>query len=119
LSCSNEATIKTIDMNNTVTRKKDIRTTRKEMKAMGFQNIKFNTWGQSHERFSFFNPELYQEFLEGDDKTKCDWAKKFCIQITDGYKENEILSLEIDGIELLEWADRNWIDGSEQTFKLD
>jgi len=45
LYCSNEAAIKTTDMKNTVTpnRRKDIRTIRKEMKATGFQNIKFNT----------------------------------------------------------------------------
>ncbi|MDA7820473.1 hypothetical protein N9A30_05605 [Flavobacteriaceae bacterium] len=83
------------------TRKKDIRTTRKEFKAMGFQNIQFKTWGHHHERFSFFIPELYKEFLEGDDKTRCDWAKKFCLQITDGFEEEEILSLKIDGIELI------------------
>ena len=107
-------------MKNTVTpnRRKDIRTIRKEMKATGFQNIKFNTWGRSHERFSFFIPELYKEFLEGDDKTKCDWAKKFCLQITDGFEEKEILSLEIDGIKLIGWVDKKWIDGSELKFKL-
>lgn len=97
------------------TRKQDIRTTRKEMKAMGFQNIKFKTWGHSHERFSFFNPELYKEFLEGDDKTRCDWAKKFCLQITDGFEEEEILSLEIDGIELIGF-NHKWIDGSGLKF---
>ena len=106
-------------MKNTVTpkRKKDIRTIRKEMKATGFQNIKFNTWGHSHERFSFFIPELYKEFLEGDDKTKCDWAKKFCFQLT-GYKEKDILAFELDGIKLIGWADQKWIDGSDLTFKL-
>ena len=96
-------------------RKKDIRTTRKEMKAMGFQNIQFKTWGHYHERFSFFNPELYKEFLEGDDKTRCDWAKKFCFQITDGFEEEEILSLEIDGIELIGF-NQKWIDGSDLKF---
>lgn len=105
-------------MKNTVTRKKDIRTTRKEMNAMGFQNIKFKTWGHSHESFSFFIPELYNEFLEGDDKTKCNWAKKYCFQITDGFEEEEILSLEIDGIKLIGWADQKWIDGSKITFNL-
>ena len=106
-------------MKNTVTpnRRKDIRTIRKEMKATGFQNIKFNTWGHSHERFSFFTPELYKEFLEGDDKTKCDWAKKFCFQLT-GYKEKDILAFELDGIKLIGWADQKWIDGSDLTFKL-
>ena len=105
-------------MKNTVTRKKDIRTERKEMKAMGFQNIKFSTWGHSHERFTVFFPDLYNEFLEGDDKTKCDWAKKFCLQITDGFKEEEILALEIDGIKLIGWGDQEWIDGSKLKFNL-
>ena len=105
-------------MKNTVTRKKDIRTERKEMKAMGFQNLKFSTWGFHSENFLSISTSLYSEFLEGDDKTKCDWAKKFCFQITDGFEEKEILSLEIDGIKLIGWADKKWIDGSELKFKL-
>ena len=99
------------------TRKKDIRTTRKEMKAMGFQNIQFSTWGQHLERFTHFIPAVYQEFLEGDEKTRCDWAKKFCYQITDGYEESELLALKIDGIELLPFANKVWVDGSKRISK--
>ena len=85
---------------------------------MGFQNLKFSTWGFHSENFLSISTSLYSEFLEGDDKTKCDWAKKFCLQITDGFEEKEILSLEIDGIKLIGWADKKWIDGSELKFKL-
>ena len=97
-------------------RKEDIRTTRKKAKAIGFQNIQFSTWGEHHERFTHFIPTVYQEFLEGDDKTRCDWAKKFCVDITDGFEEEEIVALEIDGVKLLKWAEQKWIDGSDLKF---
>ena len=103
--------------NKMKTRKEDIRTTRKKAKSIGLQNIQFSTWGYHHEVFTSLTPIVYQEFLEGDDKTRCDWAKKYCLQITEGYEESEIFALKIDGIELLPFANKVWIDGSKRISK--
>jgi hypothetical protein len=99
-------------------RKKDIRTVRKEMKAEGFVNIKFDTWGQSHETFGSFDPEKYKEFLDGDNKVKCDWVRKHIFTITGGYDVDDLVSLEIDGIELINWYQQKWIDGKPIDFNI-
>lgn len=114
MCCSNKAAIKKQQMK---TRKEDIRTTRKKAKAMGLQNIQFSTWGYHWERFIHLTPTFYQEFLDGDDKKRCDWAKKYCLLITDGYAESEIFALKIDGIQLLPFANNVWIDGSKRISK--
>lgn len=99
------------------TRKKDIRTVRKEMKAIGFQNIKWSTWRYHHETFGSLSPLDYKMFLEGDNKEKCDWAKSRIKLLTGGEcNEDEILALEIDGVKLLEFANPYWIDGSKRNF---
>ena len=66
------------------TRKKDIRTVRKEMKAIGFQNIKWTTWRYHRETFGSLSPLDYKMFLEGDNKEKCDWAKRNIKILTGG-----------------------------------
>lgn len=102
-------------------RKKDIRTIRKEMNSIGFTNLKFSTFGHHHERFVVPNPELYTEkFIKGTDKDKCDFAKAYILEATDGlYDEEDLLAFELDGIKCLEFAKLNWIDGSERKFNLE
>ena len=100
-------------------RKKDIRTVRKEMKQLGFTNMKFSTWQHHHERFVCPNPELYAEkFIKGTIKDKCDYAKAFIVQATDGeFIEENILAFELDGFKLLEFANTKWADGSPRNFR--
>ena len=106
-------------MTPTKTRKKDIRTIRKEMKQLGFTNMKFSTWQHHHERFVCPNPELYVEkFIKGTIKDKCDYAKAFIVQATDGeFIEENILAFELDGFKLLDFANPHWEDGSESKYK--
>jgi len=97
-------------------RKKDIRTIRKEAKANGFINIRFSVLEYHYEKFVYIRDELYNEFIEGNDKARCDWAKKFIIQITDGeYDEDDLLALKIDNIDLLKFCETKWIDTSDRT----
>lgn len=100
-------------------RKKDIRTVRKEMKQLGFTNMKFSTLMNHHERFVVPNPELYGEkFIKGTIKDKCDFAKVFIFQATDGeWMEEDLLAFELDGFKLLEFANPNWADGSPRKFR--
>ena len=104
----------------TKTRKKDIRTIRKEMKQLGFTNMKFSTWQHHHERFVVPNPELYEEkFIKGTIKDKCDFAKVFIVQATDGlWIEEDLLAFELDGEVLLEFGKAKWADGSRRQFKM-
>ena len=104
----------------TKTRKKDIRTIRKEMKERGFTNMKFSTLMNHHEKFVVPNPELFEEkFIKGTIKDKCDFAKVFIAQSTDGfYTEEDLLAFELDGEVLLEFGKAKWVDGSRRQFKM-
>ena len=99
-------------------RKKDRRTIRKEMKSIGFSSLKFSTWGHHHEKFVIPNPELYTEkFIQGTDRDKCDFAKAYIFEATDGlWCEEDLLAFELDGIKCLEFSKGKWIDGSERKF---
>jgi len=99
-------------------RKKDIRTIRKEHIALGFFNIRFSVWDYHWERTVDLPIDLKKEFIEGDDKARCDWAKDFIIQLTDGeYNQDDLLAMKINGIDLLNFSEQKWIDGSDVTFK--
>lgn len=99
-------------------RKKDIRTIRKEHIALGFFNIRFSVWGYHWERTVDLPNHLKMEFIDGDDKARCNWAKDFIIQLTDGeFNQDDLLAMKINGIDLLNFSEQKWIDGSDVTFK--